>query len=158
MTEHLGDDLSPKPDPILGPSFSSQSSAQPGCVVRAPKQGPKPQEVPPALWGCSKPSWMCSTQRWLPGRFLLPSYQPEFWPLQSPHPRPALCLALGSVLCKHSGRRSILPIHRGSCVAWLGPAESLGSLLLAALSLLNGRDPCRHALCCHGSPAVNEPL
>ena len=30
MTEHLGDDLSPKPDPILGPSLSSQSSAQPG--------------------------------------------------------------------------------------------------------------------------------
>ena len=63
-----------------------------------------------------------------------PCYQPEFQPLQSPHPGPALCLALSSALCKRSGRRSILPIHRGRCVAWLGPAESLGSLLLAALS------------------------
>lgn len=161
MAEHLGDDLSPKPDPILGPSLCSQSSSQPGCVVRAPKQGPKPQEVPPALWGCSKPhldvtlfhpelaSWTVPTSL-----VINRSSGPSKAHIQGP-----LCAwhwVLRFASTQVGGPFS--PFTEAAVLLGRGLQSPWGACCWLLSALLNGQDPCRHAPCCHGSPAVNEHL
>lgn len=158
MTEHLGDDLSPKPDPILGPSLSSQSSVSLAVWSGLPSRAQSHRKChlrfgavrsPP---GCVPPS----------AGSLDGSYSPAINRSSGPrkaHIQGLLC-AWHWVLCFASTQVGGPFSPFTEAAVWLGRGlrSPWGACCWLLSALLNGRDPCRQALCCHGSPAVNERL